>query len=347
MKMIRVNQFGPPEVQQLEEVPSPKPGAGQVLVAIKAVGVNPVETYIRTGQYAIKPALPYTPGSDAAGIVEAVGDGVQSVHVGDRVYTGGSITGTYAEKALCAESQVHPLPDRVSFPAGAAINVPYATAYRAIFHRARTRPGETMLIHGASGGVGLAALQWARSAGITIIATAGTDRGRQLVRDQGATHVLDHRESDHFARVMDLTEGRGADVILEMLANVNLARDLDVLARFGRVVVIGNRGTIEINPRATMARDASILGMTLMNATPAELVEIHAAIAAGLRAGALDPIVGREMPLAEAARAHHEVIEATAYGKIVLMPLKEETSLISTCLGGLPELFTVDCKPGH
>lgn len=320
MKAVRIHQFGPPEVMKIEEIPDPTPGPGQVLIAVKAVGINPVEAYIRTGQYPLKPTLPYTPGGDAAGVIEAVGDGVRSVRIGDRVYTAGSLSGVYAEKALCNESQVHPLPDRVSFAQGAAVNIPYATAYRAIHHRANARPGETMLIHGASGGVGLAAIQWARGTGIAIIATAGTDRGRQLVRDQGAHHVFDHRDENHFAKLMELTEGRGIDVILEMLANVNLKRDLEVLARFGRVVVIGNRGTIEIDPRATMARDASILGMTLMNASSADLMEIHAAIKAGLQTGALDPIVGREMPLTEAPRAHHEVIESTAYGKIVLVP---------------------------
>ncbi len=320
MKAIVVRQFGPPEVMQIEDCPAPKPGPEQVVVALKAVGVNPVDSYIRTGQYAIKPALPYTPGSDAAGIVEAVGDGVRAIRTGDPVYVGGSLTGTYAEKTLCGQDQVHKLPGQFSFAQGAALNVPYATAYRAVFHKARARPGETVLIHGASGGVGLACLQWARAAGMVTIATVGSDRGRELVTAHGATCVLNHREPEHFQKAMELTAGRGVDVILEMLANVNLARDLEILAKFGRVVVIGNRGTIEINPRATMARDSSILGMTLMNAAPAELAEIHAAIGAGLTAGTLNPIVGREMPLAEAPRAHHEVLETSAYGKIVLIP---------------------------
>src|SRR2546425_5704563 len=133
MKAIRVHQFGAPEVMRLEGVPSLKPGPGQVLVRIHAAGVNPVETYIRSGTYARKPALPYTPGTDAAGIVESVGEGVTRVDIGDRVYTAGALTGTYAEQALCLESQVHPLPKHVSFAQGAAIGIPYATAYRALF----------------------------------------------------------------------------------------------------------------------------------------------------------------------------------------------------------------------
>ena len=320
MNAICVRQFGPPEVMNVEDVPSPTPEPGRVVVAIKAIGVNPVESYMRTGQYAIVPSLPYTPGSDAAGIVETIGAGVRGVNIGNRVYVGGSLTGTYAEKCLCDESQVHLLPETISFAQGAAINVPYATAYRALFHRAKARPGETIVVHGASGGVGLATIQWALAAGMSVIATAGSDAGRQLVHNQGAHHVLDHHDPKHYDKIMELTDSRGVEVIIEMLANVNLALDLETLARFGRVVVVGNRGTIEINPRATMARDASILGMTLMNATQAELTEIHAAIGAGLKSGTLNPIVGREIPLAEASRAHHEVIEASAYGKIVLIP---------------------------
>lgn len=320
MKAIRVRQFGDPEVLRLEDQPDPIPAAGQILVRIHAVGVNPVESYIRSGRYAALPTLPYTPGTDAAGIVEAVGPEVTTIRPADRVYTAGSITGTYAEMCLCDPAQVHSLPNHLSFPQGAAINVPYATAYRALFHRAKARSGETVLIHGASGGVGIAAVQWARVAGLSVIATAGSEPGRQLLRDQGAHQVLDHHDPQHFQQILDLTDGRGVDLILEMLANVNLGHDLDVLARFGRVVVVGSRGSVEINPRATMARDAAILGMTLLNASPSELTEIHAAIAAGLTNGSLNPIIGRQLPLADAPRSHHEVIEVKAFGKIVLLP---------------------------
>lgn len=320
MQAIRVREFGDPEVMQLEETPDPRPGRGQVVVRVHAVGVNPVDTYIRAGRYARRPDLPYTPGMDAAGVIESVGEGVRGMEPGDRVYTAGSVSGTYAQKALCERSQVFPLPERISFRQGAAIHVPYATAYRALFHRAAAQVGEIVLVHGGSGGVGVAAIQIARSAGMIVIATAGTEQGRELVREQGADRVLDHREPEHFQQVLDMTAGRGADIILEMLANVNLGRDLKILAKNGRVVVIGSRGTVEIDPRDTMSRDASILGMTLMNASERDSLNIHMALVAGLRNGTLNPVIGREMPLAEAARAHHEVIETPAYGKIVLIP---------------------------
>jgi NADPH2:quinone reductase len=319
MKAIRVHVTGGPEVLKLEDVPDPSPGPGQVLVKVHAVGVNPVETYIRSGKYGWKD-FPYTPGADAAGVVEAAGTGVTKVKPGDRVYTAGSATGTYAQKTVAPEARVFPLPANVSFSQGAALGVPYATAHRAIFHRGRAQPGETVLIHGASGGVGTAATQLARAFGLTVIGTGGTDEGRRLVREQGAHHVLDHKAPDYLDQLMKLTGGKGVDLILEMLANVNLDKDLSVLAKNGRVVVVGNRGRIEIDPRQTMARDADIRGMTLMNATDEDLRGIHAHLIAGLENGTLRPIIGKEMPLADAAGAHERVLEPGAYGKIVLVP---------------------------
>ena len=320
MKAIRVHEFGGPEVMKLEDLPDPAPGPGEVVVRIHAAGLNPVDTYIRSGAYARKPVLPYTPGSDGSGLVAGAGEGVAEWKPGDRVYVAGSLSGTYAEQALCRENQVHRLPEPVSFAQGAAIGVPYATAYRAMFYVTRALPAETMLVHGASGGVGTAAVQLGRAAGLTVIGTAGTEKGLLLVKEQGAHVVLDHSRPDYLNELMKLTSGRGVDLILEMLANKNLANDLTVLAPKGRVVVVGSRGSIEINPRDVMGRDASIHGMVLFNASEQELHDIHAALAAGLENGSLRPVVGQQLPLAEAVRAHRTVMEPGAYGKIVLLP---------------------------
>ena len=279
-----------------------------------------MEAYIRSGSYARTPTLPYTPGSDGAGIVHEVGAGVSSIKIGDRVYTSGSITGTYAETAVCAERHVHPLPGNVSFGQGAALGVPYGTAYRALFQRARAAAKETVLIHGATGGVGIAAIQLALSAGLTVIATGGSERGRALIASHGVKDVLDHTAPDYLDKIKYLTSDRGADIILEMLANVNLSRDLGVLAKNGRVVVIGSRGPVEINPRDLMARDSAILGMTLFNAGESDLKAIHAGIIAGLSNNALKPVVGKEFPLKDASAAHEAVMGKGAYGKIVLTP---------------------------
>ena len=320
MKAIRVHEFGPPETMRLEELPDPAPAPGQVLVRIHAAGVNPVEGYIRSGTYPRRPALPYTPGNDAAGIVEAVGEGVQGVNVGDRVYTTGTVTGAYAELALCPAAGVHLLPGNVSYAQGAAIGVPYATAWRALFQRAGAVPGETVLVHGASGGVGIAAVQIARAAGLRVFGTAGTAEGIALALREGAVRVFNHRSAGYLEKAVASAGGRGFDVILEMLANMNLASDLKVLAMGGRVVAIGSRGTVEIDPRDTMGRDASIVGMSLFNATTAELTVVHAALGAGLANGTLRPVIGREFPLSAAPDSHVAVMSPGARGKIILVP---------------------------
>lgn len=320
MKAIIVREFGPPEVMVLEDVRSPNPGPGQVVVRSHAVGVNPVDTYIRSGIYAAKPKLPYTPGSDVSGVVELVGKGVTTVAVDDRVYTAGSLSGTYAEIILCDAATVYPLPDNLDFKQGAAINIPYATAYRALHHRGNAEPGEALLVHGASGGVGSAAIQLGLAHGMYVVGTAGTKRGERLLKELGAHHILNHHTEDYLQELMDLTDGKGVDLILEMLSNVNLANDLEVLTKGGRIVVIGCRGTVEINPRDAMARDADIRGMILMNATSQEIGSIHAALGSGLRNRTLQPVVGQEMALGDAAKAHEAVLEPGAYGKIVLLP---------------------------
>ena len=320
MKAICVHEFGEPKVMKLEDVPAPKAGPGQVVVRVKAVGVNPVDTYIRSGAFPQRAALPYTPGMDAAGIIEAVGDGVKNVRKGDRVYTVGTVSGAYADLALSDAHRIYPLPERVSFSQGAAMTIPYGTAYRALFHRAGAKPGETVLVHGASGAVGTAAVQLARAHGMKVIGTAGTDRGKKLVEQEGAHHALDHNTPAYLDQVMKLTEGRGVDVILEMLANVNLGRDLPLLAKKGRVVVVGSRGPVEINPREAMMRDAAILGMNLWNSSEEELASIHTALVAGLANGTLRPVIGKELPLRDAPAAHEAVMAPGAYGKIVLIP---------------------------
>jgi NADPH2:quinone reductase len=324
MQAIRVHHFGDPSVMKRETVPDRPPAAGQVLVSIKAAGVNPVDTYIRSGVYASLPPLPYTPGADAAGLVEAVGPGVQELKAGDRVYISGTIDGraygSYAEKALCTVDQVHHLASHVSFAQGAGAGIPYVTAWRALFDKGNAAPGETVLVHGASGAVGVAAVQMASAAGLRVFGTAGTDRGRALAREQGAAEVFDHATPGYEKEIAARADGRGVDLVIEMLANVNLARDLEIIAKRGRIIVVGNRGSLELNPRAIMGKDATIKGLTNWNATPAELAVAHAAIVAGMQRSGFAPQVRKEMPLADAPHAHEEVLEPGAFGKIVLVP---------------------------
>ena len=310
MRAIRVHEFGDPDVLRLEELPEPQPVDDELLVRVQAAGVNPVDTYVRAGAYGKLPALPYTPGTDAAGVLQD----------GARVYVAGSLSGTYAEYALCRRDQVRPLPEYLSYAQGAALGVPYVTAHRALFQRAEARAGETVLVHGASGGVGLATVQFALAAGLAVVGTAGSDAGRELIAAQGAARVFDHRDPLHLQAAFATTGGRGFDLIVELLANLNLGDDLTALAPRGRVVVVGSRGPVELDPRDLMNAEGVVLGMLLANATTEDLAAAHAAIGAGLRDGWLRPVVSRELPLAEAARAHRHVMERPALGKIVLVP---------------------------
>lgn len=324
MKAIRVSTFGAPDVMKLEQIDTPRPGPGQVLVRVRAAGVNPVDTYIRSGQYASKPELPYTPGYDGAGeVVEIVPRGAERPAwpvQGSRVWIGKRARdGTYAEYTICELDQIHPLPARLSFAQGAGVYVAYCTAWRALFGRAEAKPGETVLIHGASGGVGLAAAQIARAAGLRVLGTAGTPAGLDLAKQAGCHVVINHRDAGYEAQLAEAAKPAGINIILEMLANVNLQRDLDLVAPRGRVVVVGNRGSLDFNPRAAMGKDASILGMSLMNLTPQEAAETTAGVQAGLESGVLTPIVARELPLAHAPAAHELVLSSGARGKVVLV----------------------------
>jgi len=321
MKAILVRQFGGPEVMKLEEIPTPKASSGQVLVKIHAAGVNPADTYARTGNYAVLPSLPYTPGTDGAGVIDSVGDGVKKVKARDRVYVAKSISGTYAEHALALESQVYRLPENISFAQGAGVFIPYGTAYHALHHEAKARGGETVLVHGASGGVGIASVQIARAMGLTVFGTAGTAKGLELVKREGAHQAFDHSKANYKDEIMKATGGRGLDIILEMLANVNLGADLKLLAQYGRVIVIGSRGDVTITPRDIMARRAAVLAFTMWAITESEATDIHAGLLAGLENGTLRPVVGCELPLKDAAQSHIDVMKPSgAFGKIVLVP---------------------------
>ena len=327
MERIRVYEFGGPEVLKLEDAPDPDPLTNEVVIQVKAAGVNPYDTYMRAGAYGSRnPDLPYTPGSDAAGVVWALGSEVKSISVGDRVYTTGTISGAYAGMAVCNRSQLHPLPPSASFSQGAALFVPYATAYRSLFQLAHAKAGETVLIHGASGGVGIAAVQWARAAGLTVIGTAGSEKGLELIRAQGAHHAVNHLSTEHHPEIMEITKAKGVDVILEMLANKNLGVDLKLLAERGRVVVIGSRGEVQIDPRDVMVRGATIKGMLLWATPESDLEVIFEAIDSGLKTGILRPVIGLELPLAAASEAHRRVMEPGALGKIVLLPGSDQNS---------------------
>jgi NADPH2:quinone reductase len=324
VKAIRAHSFGGPEVLQLETVDDPVPGLGEVVVEVGAAGVNPADTYMRSGTYAIRPELPYTPGGDAGGVICAKGPDVTHHKVGDRVFVGTALsfdlTGCYAEKVKRRASEVLPLAEGISFAQAATFGVSYPTAHYALFERGGAKAGETVFIHGASGSVGSSAIQLAKRAGLRVVGSAGTAKGLELVRAEGVDHAVNHTEAGYMNDVRRVTGGNGPELILEMLANVNLAADMDLAAKYGRIIVIGNRGEITVNPRVAMMKELDIRGIALWNATAAQIEPIMRDILAGVADGSLRPVVSRKMRLSEAAAAHLAVLEHGIGGKIVLIP---------------------------
>ncbi|MEK4535858.1 NADPH:quinone reductase [Peribacillus sp. FSL K6-1552] len=324
MKAIQVTQFGGPEKLVYTDVEEVVAGKGKVCVRLYATGVNPSDAYTLTGTYAFYiPQLPYTPGLDGAGIVEAVGEEVTNVRVGDRVFIASLMrsnsTGTFAQKIVCDEALVHLLPDHVSFEQGAALGVPAMTAYRALFQRACLKPGQTVLIHGASGGVGLQAVQMAKSHGAKVIGTASKPEGKKMVQQAGADVVIDHVTEATIEDVLALTNGDGPDVIIEFLANINLETDLKLIASFGKIVIIGNRGSVEINPRLAMQKECDIFATALWNAPQDEYDQSIHGVRGMLISGALRPIIGTTLPLQQVAQGFEQLAKGIGNGKLVLI----------------------------
>lgn len=329
MKAIQMKEFGGPEVLEYVDVDKPKYGKDEILVRIHAAGINPAETYIRTGNYSFfKPELPYISGTDASGVVVEYGDNVRGFNLGDRVYIAALMaktnTGTYAEWAVVHKDAVHKLPFYLTFPEGAAIGVPFMAAYRALVQRAKIKRGETVLIHGASGGVGIMAIQIAKKLGAYVIATAGSEEGIKLIKDVGANEVYNHSEDGYIDKIMNERISYDIHVVLEMLANVNLEKDLNLISKYGRIVIIGNRGSLDFNPRMSMEKEADIMGMAIWNFTEDEYYEAIGAMDKMVEDGDINPKVGKEYLLSDAHIAHEDIIGKKANGKVILTVVENQ-----------------------
>ena len=324
MKAIQFHNFGGPEVLQLDEIAAPVFGPDDVIIEVKAAGVNPADTYMRSGTYRIQPPLPCIPGGDVAGDVLALGKNVTGFSVGDRVFAGVAMgldfEGCYAEQAKRPAKYVRRIPESMSYSEATTFGVSYPTAHYSLFARGGAKAGETVFIHGASGSVGTSAIQLAKRAGLNVIGSAGSQDGLQLVHDEGSDLAVDHSQPDYLDAIRDQCGGKGPDLILEMLANVNLADDMEIASRNARIVVIGNRGEIKINPRMAMMKELDIRGIMLWNASEGQLGEIMTDLLSAAEDGAIKPKVGREFPLNEATKAHELVLESGNAGKIVLIP---------------------------
>ena len=316
MKAVQIQDYGPVSDLAVVEAPKPVIKAGQLLVQIGAAGINPVDTYIRSGTNNYQANFPHTPGNDGAGTVVEVADDVTEFKVGDRIYFSRCLSGSSAEFASCLAEKAFPLPDNISFEQGACLGVPYTTAHRALFDRAHAQAGQKVLIHGGTGAVGIAAVQLALAAGLEVVASAGSDAGEELLKTQGAHLVINHKEADHLAPFQNLENG--FDIVIEMLADQNLDQDLKALAHGGCVAVIGNRGTVEINPRDLMARDAAVVGVALANVKTPALKQIGKSLFPLLSSGLLTPVVRKTYSLDELGQAHEDVLKAGALGNLVV-----------------------------
>lgn len=324
MKAVQIHTYGGPEVLETVEIDEPIPNQNEVKIKLYATGLNPSESYTITGEYAYnKPDLPYTPGYDGAGTIEEVGLDVSKFKIGDRVYltafSAERNTGTYAEKIVVDANNVFALPDNIPFIEGAGLGIPAYTAYKALFLKARVRAGETVLIHGASGAVGSLIVQMAKAIGAIVIGTSSTEEGRQLISDLGADYALNHISEENKEDLSKLTNEKGPDVIVEMLANANLETDSEVVAKYGRIVVVGSRGTIDFTPRNLMTNEASITGMTFTYPTSDEMQEMEHGINAFLKTGVLKPVIGKTFTLDEPQKAHKALMESSGDGRTVFL----------------------------
>jgi NADPH2:quinone reductase len=321
MKAMCAHQFGGPEQLKLEDAPEPQLQAGQVMIRVRAAGINPADLVRLSGRLG-SPPLPYIPGTDVCGEVEKVGSGVINVKTGQRVF-GRALTGGYAERTCVAAEEAIPLPANLSFEEGAAIPIPFYTAYHALHNKAAVKPGEAVLVSAGGGGVGVAAIQLARIAGARVITTVGSREKAERAAVLGAQLTINYKEQDFVAEAERFTGKKGVDVIIENVAADNLAKDFLAVAPRGRIVVIGTgtgkAGDASFPVFAALMKDVTMIGMSLINAGSA--IAAMAPILSGwFSEGKIKAVVSKSYPLAEAAKAMEDLLAAKVFGKLVLKP---------------------------
>jgi NADPH2:quinone reductase len=323
MKAVLCKAYGPPESLVLEEIESPQPGKGQVVVSVKACGVNFPDTLIIQGQYQFKPPLPFSPGGEVAGLVKAVGAGVESVKVGDRViaFTG---WGGFAEEVLVDAERLIPMPDGIDFPTASAFVMTYGTSHHALKDRARLKAGEKLLVLGAAGGVGLAAIEIGKVLGAHVIAAASTDEKLEICRQHGADELINYRTSDLKQQVKTLTGGNGVDVVYDPVGGDYSEAALRGMAWDGRFLVIGfTAGEIPRIPlNLPLLKGCSIVGVFWGSFTarePQQNQEHLKELFTWLQEGKLKPHISATYPLSQAADALNDLMQRKVTGKAVLL----------------------------
>jgi len=323
-KAIRIHEQGGPETMRWEEVPTPSPGPGEALVRHRAVGLNYIDVYFRIGLYKI-PSMPATLGMEGAGVVEAVGEGVEGLAAGDRVaYASGPI-GAYAEVRAIKADRLVKLPDALSFEQGAAMMLQGMTAEYLVRRTHAVKPGETVLLHAAAGGVGLIMCQWLKHLGATVIGTVGTRAKAELARAHGCDHAIVYTEEDFVARVREITGGAMLPVVYDSVGKDTFMQSLDCLRPRGLMVVFGNAsGAVPPIDVGTLAAKGSLYltrpNLATYTASREDLVASAQALFEVVQKGAVKIEVNQTFPLAEAAEAHRALEARRTTGSTVLLP---------------------------
>lgn len=323
MKGILVKKFGGPEVLVYTDLDDPQPKSDQVLIRVHSVGINFADVKTRTNAYHVNRQLPFIPGLDVAGTIEALGPGVKNLTKGQRVVAFPQ-DGSYCELTLAQEVLTFPIPDSITDRTAAAFPVVAGTSYSMLSRIARLKPGEALLLHSAAGGVGTTALQIARHLGARpIIASVGSDIKKSVLAKLGADAVVNYRSENYVEKTLALTDGKGADVILNPLAGEILERDIGCLARFGRLICFGNASEEPASFSTSQLQGScrSVLGFsfgTLRRTRPQEALGIMQAVIALLAEGKITMMMGKQFPLAKAAEAHRYIESRKSTGKILL-----------------------------
>ncbi|MBS1792827.1 MAG: quinone oxidoreductase [Acidobacteria bacterium] len=315
MKAIRVHELGEADVMTLEEIDKPVPNADEVLIKVAAAGINYADTMMRSGNYLTKPPLPFTLGYEAAGTIEAVGEAVAGLAVGQRVLAT-VLSGGYAEFATAKANQTIPIPDELGFGEATALLVQGLTALGLLNE---TEPGQTILVHAAAGGVGTLLVQLAKYKGLKVIGTASSQQKLELIAGLGADFAIDYTEHDWTDEVLEATEGRGVDWVIEMVGGPIVAQNLKVLAKYGTMWVYGSASgqDFQVSVLGLMAKNHTIRGYWLMNESVSNRIKFTKELMEHIRAGRLK-IQVTEFPLAEARAAHQAIEGRKTTGKVVL-----------------------------
>ncbi len=324
MKAVVVDRWTPPAQLALADAPDPKREPGMLTLEVRAAGCNFADVLLVQGDYQMKPPFPFIPGSELAGVVRAVGDGVEGFAIGDRVMSS-VLLGGFAEQVNVPAAVATKMPDDMSFEEGGAFPIVYSTSHAALVHRARLREGETVLVTAAAGGVGLSSVQIAKALGARVIGLAGGEEKLAVVREAGADVAIDYREGDWVDRVKAATGGSGVDVVIENVGGDVFHGCMKCLAWEGRLVVIGFAGgqIPELKVNRVLLKQVSVVGlywgMMLMN-TPQIVMESQRELAKLYAAGKIKPVVWKQFPLAETGAALTALASRKSFGKIVVCP---------------------------